>query len=87
MNDEEKKVLSLSAADFLISNQLALLRLTASDGDTTLSIPTVKGINENDLRQILSNKFSPDSYTFEFEYIESNAANGTTIIRISKTNN
>lgn len=85
MNDEEKKGLALAATDFLISNQVTLLRLTATDGDTTLSIPTVNGINEDDLRQILSDKFSPDSYTFEFDYIESTAANGTTIIRISKT--
>lgn len=85
MNDEEKKGLALAAADFLISNQLTLLRLTATDGDITLSIPTANGINEEDLRQILNDKFSPNLYTFEFEYIESTAANGTTIIRISKT--
>lgn len=84
MNDEEKKALALAATDCLISNQLTLLRLTSADGSTTLPIPTVNGINEEDLKQILSKKFSPNSYTFEFEYIESIAANGTTIIHINK---
>ena len=84
MNDEEKKALALAAAEFLITNQLTLLRLTASDSNTTLSIPTVNGINEEDLTQILSDKFSTDSYVFEFEYIKPTAANGTTIIHINK---
>lgn len=83
MNDGEKKALALAAADFLISNQLSLLRLAASDADTTLSIPTVEGITEEDLTQILSEKFSSDA-KLDFEYIKKPASNGTTIIHIKK---
>lgn len=84
MNDEEKKALALAAADFLITNQLTLLRLTATDGKITLSIPTVAGIGEEDLKKLLSNKFTNDLYAFDFEYIKSTATNGTTIIHINK---
>lgn len=84
MNNDEKKALALAAADFLVSNQLALLRLTSIDSRITLSIPTVEDITEEDLTQILSNKFSSDSVTFEFDYIKKPAANGTTIIYINK---
>lgn len=84
MNNDEKKALALAAADFLITNQLTLLRLTATDGKITLSVPTVAGIGEEDLKQLLSDKFTKDSYALDFEYIKSTAANGTTIIHINK---
>lgn len=83
---EQQRDLELAAAEFLISNQLNLLRLTGSGNDnglTTLSIPTVEGITEADLLQILNNKFSSPVST-DFEYIKRPSANGTTIIHISK---
>lgn len=84
MNNDEKKALALVAVDFLISNQLSLLRLTLTDSKITLSVPTVKDITEEDLIQILSNKFSLDSVTLDFEYINRASANGTTIIYINR---
>lgn len=86
MNNDEKKALALAAADFLIANQLTLLRLTNRNDNIILSFPTVNGIDEEDLRKILNDKFSSDLYTFNFDYINLNAANGITIIHINKNN-
>ena len=86
MNNDEQRALALAAADFLITNQLTLLRLTDRKDNMTLSIPTVNGIDEKDLKQILNDKFSPLTHSFTFEYFKPNAANGTTIIHINKIN-
>ena len=84
MNSEEKKTIALAAADFLITNQLTLLRLTDKADNMTLCIPSANGINEEDLKEILRNKLPTDNFNFKFEYIGSTAANGTTIIHINK---
>lgn len=82
--NNEKKVLSLTTVDSIIAGQLTVLRLIDQKDNITLSIPTIDGINKEDLIQVLSNKFSLDSNTFSFEYVNSPTTNGITIIHINK---
>ncbi len=75
---------SYAAAEFIINYKLFLLRLIGNTSNfINFSMPTVKGVSEEDLLKILNSKF-PSLKSVRFEYIDKPTANGTTIVYIEK---
>lgn len=88
-NNEKARALNLAAAEHLLTEQATLVvKLLGKDKDDkiTLVLPIPNHVDKVDLEQILNRLFPSNSYTFEFEYIDSKAVNGYFLIHFRKNN-